>query len=109
MSVFAAIHREIVDADMALVKIAYIRVTRDAIPGSVVTTPITPERLLPDDGWALDDEVGETLEALLRPDREIVVHPEDWCSLLAECDALGYAVSPVGMLRAVRGIPVYIG
>jgi hypothetical protein len=93
-SVFRAIAHEVYEARAALRPITHIRVTRDALAGTVAALPITPERartirLRAFPGGTVEADFGET-ERLL----EIVIHPEDWRTLLTERDAVGvYAVN----------------
>lgn len=108
MSVFRAITREVYDAQAQLREIVHIRVSRNALAGSVVALPITPERartirLRAFPGGAVDVDYGST-ERLL----EIVIHPEDWRDLLTEKDAVGaYVLNAESTgIRRIYDIPV---
>jgi hypothetical protein len=103
----AAIHREVYDARAADRPITHIRVTTDALPGYPAAVPITPERartirLRMAYGGTVGADYASTGRLL-----EIVIHPEDWATLLKEKDALGhYAVGTDGRVKTVLGIPV---
>lgn len=110
MSVLPAIHRERVHADEQMRTIHHIRVTVDALPGSVVSVPITPERArtialraFPASGG--DPVVDTDPELVGRPLLEVLIHPEDWMTLLKDAEAIGY-VDTSGPIRRVMGIPV---
>lgn len=82
MTVIAAIGREVSYCREAKLTVARVHVTVDAIPGSVVSVPLTPEhaRLL-----GLVD-YGRGVETDPRTDvfREIRIHPADYGELLTE-------------------------
>lgn len=112
MGIFETIHREIRDVRATgYQQVVHIRITADAIPGSVVTTPLTPERLrlLAQRGvWSPAEETvviadPEAQERWV----EIVMHPVDWYALLADVEAIPYidTVSSPGK-RRVFGIAV---
>jgi hypothetical protein len=115
MSVSAAIAREINDARATGYReIVHIRVTVDAIPGSVTTTPLTPERarvlgkLIAVDlgkyGTAVEADPYYA-ERLL----EILIHPQDYVGLMKEADDLSrfaVSVNPSTGVSQVYGVPV---
>lgn len=113
MSVLHAISNELDAAALSGYKrIVHIRLTTDALPGSVTSTPITPERArtlgrllaLPGGGVVADPRSTELL-------MEILIHPEDWAALLAETDApyTVQAAMKAGEPDRVYGIPVTRG
>lgn len=116
---YEAITREIHSAEEQDRPIAQVRVTPDAIPGSVTTGPMTPERarilgrllampsLPPLRGvrglGSETDEIvvfGDPTNLL-----EILVHPEDWRQLLTEVDNL-YMLNVSGPVKRLAGVPV---
>lgn len=112
VSIIASIHRELHDARATGYKrIVHIRVTADALAGSVTSVPVTPERarvlgkllMIRSPGEPLDGAViadPADAEALL----ELLMHPLDWAELLADLDAIGYV--SLGEPIRVMGIPV---
>lgn len=87
----------------------HVRVSRDAIPGSLTSARVPPERLEEvgvygryDDGAIVDEEDDH--------DRmhEILVHPLDWSALLKERLPEGpyVVVHPAGAKRRVLGLTV---
>jgi len=88
-------------------EIVYIRVTRDAIPGSVTSTLIAPERLRllaaslirgKDDVLVADPDAQERW-------REIVIHPLDWADLHRDLEAARTgAITPT----SIMGIPIRV-
>lgn len=94
-------------------EVRWIRVTADAIPGSIVTTPITPERarqiaLRAEPDFGSDYTVDTDPKLILRPSLEIVVHPEDWAELLKDPEAAHWGIQ-IGEPDRVLGIPVTRG
>lgn len=113
--VFDSLMREKRDAAERDVVIAQIRVSRDALPGSVVLMPVTPERARTLGTLHLlePSRSGEPATVVADADRlyEIVLHPEDWAGLLVERSPVTdrYAISPpmgADGVKRVVGIPV---
>jgi hypothetical protein len=85
-----------------------IRVTTDALAGSIVALPITPERarsyrlLMIEGRGAVADPV------VYERDLEVLVHPEDWRDFLKNLpNSVTFNESgAVGSVREVMGIPV---
>lgn len=105
MSVLDALGREFDAAQRDDLEVRRVRVSRDAIPGSAVVVPLTPERLrvLVPLRETLAGVVTD-LEAFERW-REIIIHPQDLERLLCECsDMAGLAVHPSHVL----GLPLVI-
>ncbi len=111
MSVLAAIHRELNDAAMTGYKrIVHMRVTTDALPGSITSVPVTPERaralgrllLVPDANGQPLGVVADPMdyEKML----ELLIHPADWHDLLLE--KLPGGEYPPGLPTRIMGIPV---
>lgn len=109
MSVAALIFSERNQARERMRPIIHIRVTTDAIPGSPVAVPVTPERARTlGKIWAFPD--GTVEAAFDGRALELLVHPEDWYSLLKDMDAardyvVQFGVQP-GEPDRVFGIPV---
>lgn len=102
-----AIAQQIREARMADRPILHLRVTPDAIPGTVTTTPLAPGRLRR--YRALAAEEGTILPDLSSNVLEIVVAPVDWDALLVEKDAFErYAVEvdPGSGVKKVLGVRV---
>jgi len=118
----ATLTREIHSAEAEDRPVAQIRVTPDAIQGSVTTAPMTPERArvlgrllamptvppwpggIRGLGSSTDEVVAfgdPSNERLL----EILVHPDDWRQLLAEVDNL-WMLDMGGPIKRVAGVPV---
>lgn len=106
MTVLASIMREQHDARATGYKrIVHIRVTTDALPGSVTSLPVTPERArvigrllaVQDLGVVADPNSTETL-------LELLIHPADWAELLTDDDK--YRAVQIGPDTRVIGIPV---
>ena len=93
-------------------EVHWIRVTADAIPGSIVTTPITPERARQIGLHAEPSVGGHTVDTdprlIAHPPLEIVVHPEDWAELLKDPEAARWGIQ-IGEPDRVLGIPVQRG
>lgn len=108
-SIVASLFRERNAADEQMRPIIHIRITTDAIAGSVVAVPVSPERARTlGKLWAFPDG---TIEAAYDGRAlEILVHHEDWYSLLKEMPAdNGFAVQlamKLGEPDRVLGIPV---
>lgn len=111
-SMFAVVHRQIVEADETGYKrIVHVRVTTDAICGSMAAVPVTPERAraigklvaLPDVG-ALAYTVAADPQWYERA-LELLIHPEDWIALLREIP-MGATPLQLGDPKTVYGIPV---
>lgn len=118
MSLYATVAAEIHSAEEQDRPIAQIRVTTDAIQGSITAAPVTPERARtlgqlmairgdsdsPLTGTVVSDPSNEQL-------LEILIHPEDWRDLLTETGGMArFALktsSPGSLVvRSVLGIPV---
>jgi hypothetical protein len=106
---YATILREINSAATEDRPVAQIRVTADAIRGSITTAPLTPERarVL---GRLLAVPFGEGDSAVVSdPDNErlleILIHPEDWRDLLTEEAPLSM-LNLTGPIKRVAGVPV---
>ena len=92
------IRGELNDAALGYQEIVHIRVTMEALLGSPVSVPVTPERartlaqlrLLPN-GAVVADPV--SYERLL----ELLIHPADWVEVLKEAGAAGAAVGAVAL------------
>lgn len=116
---YEAITREIHSAEEQGRPIAQVRVTTAAIPGSVTTAPMTPERarvlgrLLAMPSFPPLRGVrglgSETDEIVVFGDPtnllEILVHPEDWRQLLTEVDKL-WMLDRSGHVTRIAGVPV---
>lgn len=105
MSVRDAINRELESAVHERLVVRQIRITPDAIAGSVTLAPMTPERL---QAWAAI--IGEVATWFNVPHsmigapearerwREVLVHPADWEALQAEVgDRNGHASRAWGL------------
>ncbi len=96
MTIMAALHRALIEDESAHhePRITRIRVTTDAIPGSVVALPMTPERA----------------RLVGRPGplpHEILVHPEDWFGILVGASTFGPGwLASAGLPNRVLGLPV---
>lgn len=95
--------------------VRWIRVTKDAIPGSITTTPITPERARQIGLYEYEDGqsgrsagVDTDPKLIARPPLEIVVHPEDWAELLKDPEAAKWGIQ-IGEPDRVLGVPVRHG
>jgi hypothetical protein len=115
MSLLKPFHDEIRQAREQDREVHWIRVTKDAIPGSITTTPITPERARqialraePGTGFGRDCTVDTDPKLVGRPPLEIVVHPEDWAELLKDPEAARWGIQ-IGEPDRVLGIPVTRG
>ena len=111
--IFAVLHKELHDARAAMRPVLHIRITTDAIPGTVTSTPLTPERLRVLKPYVIHIEGRETPDVLADPtlvDRalEIVMHPQDWHDLLRDIESVQHV--QIGMREGepdrVWGIPV---
>jgi hypothetical protein len=120
---YETLTREIRSAEEADRPVAQIRVTPDAIQGSVTTAPMTPERarvlgqllampalppwpaVIRGLGAAPTDEMvvfgSPSNERLL----EILIHPDDWRQLLTEVDNL-YMLNLSGPVKRIAEVPV---
>lgn len=112
MSIFRTIWDEQRAARAAMREIVHIRVTPDAIPGSVTTTPLTPERARALKPLIYHHPSRDTPDAVADPDMEraleLLVHPKDWAELRMDVHAkhaLQVGASSGGVDR-VMGIPV---
>lgn len=113
MGMYATLQAEIHHVRLRALDVVQIRVSTDAIPGSVTTTMLTPERLRALRPYVIHLQGRETPDALADPTaaerlREIVMHPDDWFALLEEPDTrfalrLGMAE---GEPDRIFGIPV---
>lgn len=107
MTVLDAIRRECDDAALTGYKqIVHIRVTTDALQGSVTSTPVTPERARTI-GRLMAIPAREGTAVVAHPDStetllEILMHPADYETLMIEYRAMGGREAPVALL----GIPV---
>jgi hypothetical protein len=113
MSLLKPFYDEIRQAREQDREVHWIRVTKDAIPGSIVTTPITPERARqirlraePEFGSGYTVDTDPSLVG--RPPLEIVVHPEDWAELLKDPEVARWGIQ-IGEPDRVLGIPVTRG
>lgn len=113
MTIFAAVYREINDADTTGYKrIVHIRITPDAIPGSPVAVPVTPERartlgrliaLPTKDGEPSVTADPSDYERML----ELLLHPQDWAQAKQEANELAMSLSMrPGEPNRIYGIPV---
>lgn len=108
-TVAAQVVREIDSAAEQDRPLAQIRVTTDAIPGSISTAPVTPERgrvlgklrAVPVDGGAAV-EGDPSNERLL----EILIHPDDWNLVLVEAPLGALGCDPEAKVRTLYGLPV---
>ena len=117
MSLLAAIARQLdeVRAEREDACVVRIRVTRDAVCGSVVAVPVTPERarVLARLVLVRDDRGSAAVvadPAYYEHLREVLIHPADWMDLLASGElvrtgAVVHTLSPVNGFR-VWGIRV---
>lgn len=105
MSVELAIANQLNDArETGWQRIVHIRVTVDALAGSVTALPVTPERartlgrLLAVPGGVVADP--SDYEGML----ELLIHPADWADLLRDTTAIRSV--KLGEPTRVMGIPV---
>lgn len=105
-SIVEAVHHELNDAEVREHRIVQIRVTRDALPGSITTVVMTPERARRYVGSVVVRIVTpELLPGEAWPDvREILIHPLDWERALLEPDP--YAAVVLGQVTSILGVPV---
>lgn len=110
MKIREAIWSELIEARREQQEIKWIRVTRDALPRSPITCPITPERLRlhaqiivaephkPSErfvtGVVYDPQTFETW-------RELLVHPVDWAEALRERPEPN-TIAPLDMTKGPR-------
>ena len=93
MAVITGVAREVNDALKEALTVLHVRVTPDALEGSPVAVPITPERarrikliMLPGGAAEASPEVTERC-------REILLHPHDWATVLVALPRdIGHAV-----------------
>lgn len=115
MSLFAAIAAEVDDSRATGYKrIVHIRVTTDALLGSLVTVPMTPERarvlgrllMVSGDGPLAGSVVADPSD--YERMQEILVHPEDWATILRDPGMYAYVQMPLHDTDVTRvlGIPV---
>jgi hypothetical protein len=111
MSLFDALRREICEAELEDREILRLRITPEAIAGSPVTVPVTPERarllrLLMYPGETVDADP----ELVARFALELLIHPRDWYALLCERGRDGHFVvepsATAASVARVLGIPV---
>lgn len=102
-----AIHREIHDARATGYQhIVHIRVTTDALQGSPVTVPITPERARAIGRLMMVQGHGVVADPMDYETRlELLVHPQDYSDLLKDVDLMRYGVQ-IGEPMRIMGIPV---
>ena len=107
MSTMETIWREVNDArSTGYQSIVHIRITTDALEGSPVTVPITPERartiarlmIVKGHGVVADSMDYETK-------LELLMHPEDYMALLRDVDPMRYGIE-IGEPTRIMGIPV---
>lgn len=108
-SVSSALWRERQEARAQMRPIVHIRISRDAFLGSIVAVPVSPERARTlGKLWAFPD--GTVDAAYDGRALELLMHPEDWASLLKEFPhENGHAVQlamRAGEPDRVMGIPV---
>jgi hypothetical protein len=120
ISVFDTVRSELRDAQALDRPVVWIRVSPDALRGSVVTTPVTPERLRTMALREVQDGQGSSVGVIADPDiaeraMEIVMHPEDWRDLLTDAEAYGavefahgapFSEHPRSALKRVMGVHV---
>lgn len=102
-----AIHREVCDAYVTgYQRIVHIRVTTDALEGSIVAVPITPERarargrlmMVEGHGIVADPAQYETM-------LELLMRPADLVALLRDSDLVRFGIE-LGDPMRIMGIPV---
>jgi len=115
MSMFKPFWDEVRQAREQDREVHWIRVTKDAIPGSITTTPITPERARQIGLYEYEDGqsgrsagVDTDPKLIARLPLEIVVHPEDWAELLKDPEAAKWGIQ-IGEPDRVLGIRVTRG
>jgi hypothetical protein len=107
--IWEAIVSEINHAELDDRRVRALRVTTDAVAGSLAAMPITPERARTVGRlWMLEDSTVVAEDLLY--DLELLVHPSDWYALLAERGPSGqFVVQPhatVANVEHILGIPV---
>jgi len=95
-AVAEALHREIYSAEEQARPLLHIRISPSAIQGSIVCVPVTPERArqtrirtLEEGGVVADSEI--VMRYL-----ELIIHPHDWRTLLADPKLQMYSSIPGG-------------
>lgn len=87
MNVLEVIARELRAARESALELVRVRVTSDAIPGSPVAVPFTPERARALRTYVVElEHIGALAGAdpELERARELVIHPDDWRALELE-------------------------
>ena len=110
MTIMPTLYREQQQAREQLREIHHIRVTTDALPGSLVSVPITPERARTIRLAMFPSKAGESTvdvdpELVGRPLLEVLMHPEDYAELTKDLDAVR-DVDMTGSVTRVLGIPI---
>lgn len=109
MNAFDAIRQQVYDARLQDREVLHLRVTRQALPGSIVALPLTPERARAlRTLWAVrQGDMSVTalpdLEVLERY-VEVVMHPDDYLDLLGVAHTVNVDVRS-GVQR-VLGYPI---
>lgn len=113
VSIIEAIYDEFRAARDAARPVLHVRVSLAAIPGSVITTPLSPERARALRPYVIHLQGRDTPDALADPEvveraLELVLHPEDWARLLADHAAIPDVALPLrdGEPFRVLGVPV---
>lgn len=111
-SMYGVLRREINYAREQDRPIVQVRVTADALRGSISTVPVSPERarvlgtltMVP-----VGDEGDSAVVGAAENERllEVIVHPEDWRDLLVEAGPLGaLGADDGGSVRTIFGYRV---
>src|ERR1700759_1212361 len=101
---FVAILREVHRAREQMRPVTQVRVTTDALEGTIAAAPVTPERarvlgkLRATPVGVISDPPNERL-------LEILIHPEDWKQLLMRTDSHG-AIGFSDGVETALGLPV---
>lgn len=104
MNILHAVHRELDDAIINGQQVVQIRVTSDALQGSIVALPITPERARVI-GQVMILETGGVVADLHHENvAELMVHSLDWMQLRSA--AYRDLVLDVGAVTRIYGLPV---
>lgn len=109
MSMYAAVHALLRDVRATgYQRVVHVRVTTDALPGSMTTVPVTPERARVLGRLLAVQDSGVVADPLwFEKAQEVLIHPEDWVKLLSEVPGYAHqgALSIDGSTR-IFGIPV---